>query len=532
MRSLFAGVTALKNHQVRMDVIGHNIANVNTAGFKASRVTFRELMSQAVRDAAAPQGGRGGLNPMQVGLGSSVATISVQHTQGNTETTGIETDLAIEGNGFFVLGNGNDRYYTRAGMFDIDDSGNLVSTVNGYMVLGWQADALGNINTNTTPGPISIPKGASIPPLATSEIVFAGNLDATNNGALRYLPESPVEIIHPTAGTIRLSFTLVPTGNFNEFKWSLSADTGTLNGPTAGTLRLGADGSVLQIVDTAGNALSPITLDLGGGNEIGILTPQVGDPSGGTLAWDIDGDGNPEGQAQGVYTPPEERVTSIAVYDSLGNSRNVIIRFYKVGNNSWEWMAEDEAGNLLTVNGGVQGARGTLVFDPRGGVISRSGSIVLPPLGGGEIVTIQPDFSAITQYGEAATVIAASQNGYPAGTLKTFSIDAYGVINGSFSNGLTRQLGQIAIATFTNPAGLIKAQDTLYRISTNSGAPRIGVAGLNENGVIKSGSLEMSNVDLSTEFTNMIITQRGFQANSRIITASDEMLQELVNLKR
>ena len=534
MRSLFAGVSALKNHQIRMDVIGNNIANVNTAGYKGSRVTFRDLMSQTLRDAAAPQGMRGGMNPMQVGLGAGLAAITVQHTQGNTETTGVETDLAIEGNGFFVLSNGNDQYYSRAGMFDIDDSGNLVSSVNGFRVMGWQADVSGNIDTRAALTPLTIPKGAAIDPASSTRITYAGNLDATQNGTLLYL-ESPVEINHPSGQNVRLSFAITPTGNFNEFRWNVATNTGALVGETSGILQLAPDGSVASVLDSNGNPLpapGDIVLDLGGGEQMTIRPPQIGDANGGSFGWDLDNDGNIDDESLGDYTRPEARVTSITVYDSLGNPRDVITRFYKVGNNSWEWTAEDAAGNPLTVTGGVPGQPGTIVFGPTGGIISQTGQIELGPIGGGGTVRIEPDFSAVTQYAEDASVQAARQDGHPAGTLKSFGIDANGVINGSFSNGITMALGQVAIATFANPAGLKRTQDTMYEISSNSGMPRIGEAGTGENGVIRSGALEMSNVDLSSEFTNMIITQRGFQANSRIITASDEMLQELVNLKR
>lgn len=534
MRSLFAGVSALKNHQIRMDVIGSNIANVNTAGYKGSRVTFRELMSQTMSDAAAPQGTRGGINPMQVGLGSSLATITVQHTQGNTETTGIATDLAIEGDGYFILEDGSDRYFTRAGMFDVDQLGNLVSAVNGYRVIGWQADAAGNIDTSRPTSALSIPKGATIDPRPSTEIVYGGNLDATQNGALSF-SESTIEIHHTSGKSANLTLNVTPTGNFNEYAWEVNASVGTLTGETKGRLILAPDGSVTAILGSDGNplpGLGDITLDLGDGDTVTIRPPQVGDADGGSFSWDLDNDGTMDDAVSGSYTPPEERVTTISVYDSLGNRHEVITRFYKVGDNSWEWIAEDLAGNPLTVTGGVPGQPGTILFGPTGRMVAQTGSIVLGPFGGSEMLMIEPDFRGISQYGEPATVQAASQDGYAAGTLKSFSIDARGVINGSFSNGLTRPLGQLAIAAFTNPAGLKRAHDTLFQASNNSGTPRISQAGTGELGAIKSGALEMSNVDLSSEFTNMIVTQRGFQANSRIITTSDEMLQELVNLKR
>ncbi len=222
-----------------------------------------------------------------------------------------------------------------------------------------------------------------------------------------------------------------------------------------------------------------------------------------------------------TYTPPPEHVTTIEVFDSLGNTHEVITTFQKVGENRWSWTVQSPASGS-----------GEIVFDDRGRVVSTTGSITIPGLGGAQSVQITPDFSQITQFGEPATAVANSQDGYGAGVLKSFGIDANGVIVGSFSNGLDRQLGQIALATFANPAGLIKTGETLFKVSSNSGQAVIGAAGTGMRGSINSGALEMSNVDLSQEFTDMIVTQRGFQANSRVITTSDEMLQELVNLKR
>lgn len=517
MRSLFAGVSALRYHQVRMDVIGNNIANVNTIGYKGSRVTFQELLSQTIRDASAPQAGRGGLNPMQVGLGVNLGTIATYHTQGPPQATGVTTDLAIQGDGFFILSHGNERFYTRAGMFDIDRDGNVVSLATGYRVMGWVADGRGNIDTNATVTEITIPKGATIDPAATTEIVLEGNLDARDSGRLSYSP-STVDI---TVGdeTTQVTFTLIPTGNFNEFEWRVTATKGTWDedrDPPSGTIRLDDKG---EVVASTGD--SPFTLRLNG-NSITFDPPGV---SGGLdFGWSYP-DGT-KSEAKGVFQPAEATVTTIAVFDSLGSTHDVAIHFQKIDDNRWKWWAEDEAGNELA------GSNREIVFDAQGRVLTASGTITIPGVGGASPIQITPSFAGLTQFGEAATATAVSQNGYGAGVLTSIGIDANGVIVGSFSNGLDRNLAQIATATFANPSGLLKAGDTLFRISTNSGPALVGVPGTGSRGSISSGTLEMSNVDLSQEFTDMIVTQRGFQANSRIITTSDEMLQELVNLKR
>ncbi len=405
MRSLFSGVSALKNHQVRMDVIGNNIANVNTVGFKSSRVTFRDTLSQTLRAASSPQGGRGGVNPMQVGLGMALGSIQTNQTQGSPEMTGRQTDMAIEGNGFFVLSDGPRRFYTRAGLFDVDGDGSLISSVNGMKVMGWRA-ATGQIDIDQPMEALLIPMGKTINPIATTTIKFGGNLDS----------------------------------------------------------RIAAGESVTQTVE---------------------------------------------------------------VFDSLGDTHSVNLTFTKTdtGSNTWSWTASGGSGT-------VAGGSGTIMFDTSGNMINATGPAFqfTPP--GANSVSITPDFTGVVQNAAEGTLVFKSQDGYPQGTLVGYSVDDSGVIIGEYSNGLTENLAQIATAVFSNPNGLLRAGDTTFTVSANSGEPEVGQPGNGANGKLTPGALEMSNVDLSQEFTDMIITQRGFQANSRIITTSDEMLQELVNLKR
>lgn len=406
MRSLFSGVSALKNHQVRMDVIGNNIANVNTVGFKSSRVAFRDILSQTIKAASSPQGNRGGTNPMQIGLGMALGAIQTDHTQGSPETTGRMTDMAIEGNGFFILSDGPRRFYTRAGLFEVERDGSLISAVNGMKVMGWRAKD-GVIDAEQDIDTLTIPMGKTISPIATKTVGFAGNLDS----------------------------------------------------------RLEEDEQVTQTVD---------------------------------------------------------------VFDSLGNTHSVTFTFTKGadGSNEWEWKAE-HAGGLPITDG-----EGTIYFDTSGNYTHYDGGPLAFTPPGAEQVTITPNFEAVVQTASEGTLVFRSQDGYPLGTLVGYSVDESGVIIGEYSNGLTEALGQIGTAIFANPGGLLRAGDTTFAASANSGGPEVGRPGRGANGKLTPGALEMSNVDLSEEFTDMIITQRGFQANSRIITTSDEMLQELVNLKR
>ena len=412
MRSLFSAVSGLRSHQTRMDVIGNNIANVNTTAFKSSRVTFQEIFAQTLRGATAPTAGttgRGGSNPLQVGLGVNIASIDTIHTPGNLQPTGKTTDLAIEGNGFFVVQDGERIVYTRAGNFDRDALGTLVDA-EGRKVLGWMADVTGALPADRGSGnlsPITIKVGEMMPASATSNVAWSKNLDAE-------------------------------------------------------------------------------------------------------------------------AAPGFSRTVGVAVYDSLGRVQNLLVTFTKTANaNEWQWSCDWDQPVPQNVGTGV------IQFDTSGAV-SAGGTATLNPFTppGAATMTINFDFSGITQVAGPTTVEPAEVDGSSTGTLESFAFDTNGVISGFYSNGRSRILGQIALADFDNPGGLQKIGKNLFIESNNSGKAKIGAPDTGGRGRIAPSALEMSNVDLAEEFTQMIITQRGFQANSRIITVSDEMLQELVNLKR
>lgn len=408
MRSMFAGVTGLRNHQIKMDVIGNNIANVNTVGYKKSRVTFQEALAQTMRGASAPQNARGGTNPLQVGLGMTIGAIDTIHTPSSLETTGNMTDLAIEGDGFFVVTDGQERYYTRAGNFGFDEEGNFVNTSTGYKVMGWQnAQSKTPQNIST----INIKKGMMMQAKATSKISFAKNLNAADPDNTSY-------------------------------------------------------------------------------------------------------------------------VIPFKVYDSLGNLHNLTITFTKTNTpNTWDFTINVDPNSNINISPNT--GTGQLQFNENG-ILNSNNSYQLKITGipGASDITIDLDFSNVTQHARETTVDLSYQDGYAAGTLLGIAIDSSGTITGVFDNGINQELAQIALCNFDNPSGLMKAGKNMFRESANSGVPQIGLPGTGGRGSVSPGSLEMSNVDLAEEFTQMIITQRGFQANSRIITASDEMLQDLVNLKR
>jgi len=456
MRSLFSGVSGLKNHQTRMDVIGNNISNVNTHGFKSSRVTFQDMLSQTIAGAAKPEENRGGVNPKQVGLGMTVASIDKIFTQGSLETTGNQTDLAISGDGFFIVAEGDKNMYTRAGTFALDRDGVLVNPANGLRVQGWMAttDTTGEkvINSSGTVEDIVVPVYGKIPARETTNVRYKCNLDSK----LPILPPDATGQMRASAGV---------TTNIDVYDNLGDPHRLTLNIWKTDTNQWTASAA---ITDTEG----PITLDI---------------PAGANQA-------NQENTSSRINLrfTPEGRLVSVADESSPDESNQ---------------------GNLIAnVNYRVAG-------DP-------SVRNIRLDLGSSGLV------EGITQFSSPSTTKAVEQDGYSMGYMESFTIDNSGIITAVYTNGTKQAVGQVATAVFTNQQGLENAGENLYEVSNNSGLPNIGPAAEAGRGKVVAGTLEMSNVDLSEQFTDMIITQRGFQANSRTITTSDQMLQELINLKR
>jgi flagellar hook protein FlgE len=437
LRSLNAAVSGLRNQQTKMDIIGNNVSNVNTVAFKASRVTFKEGFAQLMEAAGRPVSGVGGSNPMQVGLGSQIGTVDTMFTQGNLETTGRNTDLAIQGNSFFLVKKGNEAFYTRSGNFQIDANGTLVAN-NGAAVQGRMATAgkLGDIATD-----IKIEMLQVAPANATTEVALSGNLDAS----------------------------------------AAVFDKGTA--------------TTLDPLDPAQRALP---------------------------------------QNKNAF-----KDMSITVYDSLGTKHELKMVAWKTGANTWDWQFDDTG---MDITGGIVENSGDhpITFGTDGAVdttvTTAPPNITFTPNSGAADVTIAIDFgtalNGLSQFGGSSTAVMRDQDGYTNGTLSNFTIDQTGTIVGGFTNGITQILGQIQLADFSNPEGLNRVGDNMYSITANSGTAVLGYAGEGSVSSIASGALEMSNVDLAQEFTNMIIAQRGFQANGRVISTTDQLMEELVQLKR
>lgn len=415
MRSLFSGVSGMRSNQTRMDVIANNIANVNTVAYKAARATFQEGFAELLQSATRPQGGLGGLNPMQVGLGVEVGSIDTLYSQGTIQNSSVETDLSIQGDSLFVVGRGDQRMYTRAGNFQFDSDGHLVQQGTGLIVQGRMAT---NGVLGGTIGDIQIPADLTSPASATDRVKVGGNLDAS-----------------------------------------------------------AAPGAVREM--------------------------------------------------------------SINVYDTLGAKHELKLLFTKSATtpNTWDWQV-DASALSATEAASLSGNTGTVTFDGAGALTApaTAPAIGFAPDSGATPLAVTVDFGSgmagLTQFASPSSAVIQDQNGFTMGSLESITIDRTGRLIGGFTNGIVRPLAQVALADFVNPAGLERRGENLYSASSNSGEPVVGFAAEGSTSLIQSKSLEASNVDLAQEFTNMIIAQRGFQASGKIITTSDEMLNEVVSLKR
>ena len=417
LRSMFSAISGLRAHQTKLDVAGNNIANVNTVGFKGSQTVFEDTLSQVLRNGSAASDGVGGTNPAQVGLGVKVAGVTTNFGQGSTQNTGRATDFLISGDGFFVTESGNEKLYTRAGSFDYDGSGNLV-TPDGARLQGWMATN-GTVNTNGAIRDLTVPFGQVMQPERSTRGSVDGNL-------------------------------------------SSSAVAGT------------------------------------------------------------------------------EVQTQMQMYDALGTAHQISLTFTKTATaNQWTVVARDENGAVISPDGdaGTAGVQPVpLTFDPATGQLAAaSRQVTLTPAPGMTASwpgTIDVDLAQLRQFGGASALAPGDVDGNAMGTLQSISLSGDGTIMGVYSNSLREPIGKLAMASFANPGGLTKAGNSSYRVGDNSGQPAIGEAGSGGRGTLTAGALEMSNVDLAEEFTGLIVAQRGFQANSRVITTSDEILQDLVQLKR
>lgn len=567
MRSLYSGVAGLKTHQTRMDVIGNNIANVNTTAYKSSSMTFSELMSQTTQKASGANAttGVGGTNAKQIGLGVKAGAINTAiTTQGSAQSTGNPFDIMITGDNFFVVSNGSENFFTRDGSFYVDGAGNLAMTSTGYNVMGWGVDeTTGNIKQDTVTA-LRIMSAANMtyPPEATTKANISGILD-----------ENDKDVTSANGKTVNLNF-FDARGYSYTAKFTFKQSGGDKTNEYSMELNkiLDSTGAEIDISKLKfGNRSqqkmeTKVTLNTDAYKWDGkVLKTKDGTTEVANLADIFNADGSLITPADDAAAQKQQKaLDAIAKAYGYEGSTDEFLNLYitSTANKDKQLTIQDLLGNMmagkmadvLPADGSAITMEGryfegtTVVFNKDTGKLESVGgsttnlnvNAAFSALGGNfSDVTI--DLSKCTNYDNKGTsTIGATSGdldglgtGRRLGDMIGVSIQKDGMIYARYDNGMTKLLGQIATAAFANASGLEKEGDNLYSATLNSGEfDGIGVDITAGGGYMSTGQLEMSNVDLSSEFTEMITTQRGFQANSRIITVSDTLLEELTNLKR
>ena len=567
MRSLYSGVAGLKTHQTRMDVIGNNIANVNTTAYKSSSMTFSELMSQTTQKASGANAttGVGGTNAKQIGLGVKAGAINTAiTTQGSAQSTGNPFDIMITGDNFFVVSNGSENFFTRDGSFYVDGAGNLAMTSTGYNVMGWGVDkTTGNIKQDTVTA-LRIMSSANMtyPPEATTKANISGILDQNDK-----------DVTSANGKTVNLNF-FDARGYSYTAKFTFKQSGGDKTNEYSLELN--------KILDSTGKEIDISGITFGEQNLEQTLSSKLSLNTD-SYKWD-----DATKTLQTTATPPktvaeldkifkngalitdkdkaeevQKNLDAIAKAYGYEGSTDEFLKLYttgKAGQVTVQTMLENMSKNMtgddilpkakneeLTMTGRkFDGAK--VVFDKDSGKLQSINNSTTNlsttlnfPATMGNFSNITIDLSECTNYDNKGTSTVGATSGdldglgtgRRLGDMIGVSIQKDGMIYASYDNGMTKLLGQIATAAFANASGLEKEGDNLYSATLNSGEfDGIGVDITAGGGYMSTGQLEMSNVDLSSEFTEMITTQRGFQANSRIITVSDTLLEELTNLKR
>ncbi len=535
VKSLNAGISGLNAFQAKMDVIGNNIANVDTAGFKSSSITFAEMMNQNLS-----REGSGESAPQfsnQVGLGVRVSSISRNFAQGAMQNTGRTTDLALSGNGFFVVNSGGENLMTRAGNFVFNSDGYLVNQ-SGNNVMGYIADRSGSIIGGGAPESVRIDFENPLPPKKTDLVTLAGNLNANTSKSKVLQAQSGFSVDGNTAtGSTELNdlsrtSTDLVDGDVITFDITLN------DGTTSSVSHTFTSGDTLDDMLASFNAGLPtgeaemVLID----GALTLSSSQLGDSELNITNTSISGTGEINFPGFGVTQEGKtsEQTMSTTVFDNLGKAHSLVLEFTQTGNNEWQYDAKFLDGESISA-----GQTGTVSFDELGQLTSEDLlSLTFEPGGGARTTSFnvslgdQNTGSSITQYSGQNTAKVTSQDGYRSGLLIDVAIDGDGQVQGIYDNGSSAILAQIAIARVQNQHGLEMVGGGLFRASTSAGETLIDTASNLAGTNINSGSLEGSNVDLAKEFTNMITSQRAYQSNARVISTSDEMLTEAVNLKR
>lgn len=649
LSSLFTGLSGIQAHQTRTNVVADNISNINTTGFKARRASFETLLAQTLKQATGAEGETSGTNPVQAGIGVQLKSIDTTFTQGSLQTTGRETDLAVEGDGFFILSDGVTKFYTRDGSFAFDALGRMVNPSNGMVVQGNVADAKGEFGATTGLENIQLDLNREIAGLATGRISLSGNIDpgpvASLNTGTQFVTasvisggpgfpftlneEQELDILVTTPEGVTSGIIKIPDAAY----LSIDSFLDGINAAIAGNDRLAgkviaqedpATAGNVQIRTTVGGAGVQLTMqDVGTGTALADLgfggtgsnsivatgntllndlaqvgaamdagdglrfsgtradgtsfngTFEITDPTtdtvqtlldtvaatfgdsvtaaldltgkiqltegavtGFTIAITMDDSGTGSGLVGDAGLAQHKISTTI--FDSQGRSHTMNINLSETAvSNKWSYNVNVD--NQPPLSGGT----GTILFDDQGSVRAFT-----PVEGEGTFLEYTPDgmfplkidftgvalpergINGLTQFAAPSTADVVDQNGRAAGRLDTFFIGSDGVIEGRFTNGETLNLARVNLADFNNPGGLQRLGGNLWGETVNTGPPKVEIATETIESQIAAGTLELSNVDLAQEFSDLIIAQRGFQANARVVTTTDQILSETVNLKQ
>ena len=565
--SMYTALSALTSQQTKLDVIGNNIANVSTVAYKSQDVSFSDLLSQTLSGATAANeaSNTGGTNAQQVGLGVSIASVTTDTTVGSTESTGVGTDVSIDGSGYFILeGSTADTFYfTRAGNFGVDSSGNLV--VDGYKVCGWEPDSAGNIDTQSAVSGLNLytaDDGASkqtISPEATSYATLKGTLNSSATAQGTWPETLPTTYTSDASSTITVynalgddydvtvSYTKCATGtvyttsgdaaagtngeNVTIVYWKASDAETDITASGSGYLMFDSNGKLLNT--TTSSTYYYQTQQLTGTSTPGYTAASA--TTANNLTVSIAG-----GTATTVSLTGVDSVSELqtAIDTALGSGVVSVSADATTGYLS----LTSPSGQAITVAGTSATALGfatttsssvteTITLEPSTSAITVTPDTSSSTAASTSAITVDLDMTGITLSSGTATVAVKDSDGYAAGTLEEFTISSDGTITGSYSNGETQVLGQIALAVFENAAGLDKVGSNVYQVSANSGEFTGGVvAGSSGSGDLNSGTLEASNVDLSEQFAGMMVAERAYQAASKMITVTDEMMQTVINM--
>lgn len=526
--ALYSGVSGIRVHQNMLDVIGNNLANINTYGYKSSRLLFSDLLSQTMSS------GKSG-NPIQIGKGVSIGSVSSNFSQGTIETTNNALDFAIQGEGFFVVSGGDKNFFTRVGSFDTDADNYLIDSNTGYKVI--------DTNGNT----ITIPYNSTVSGKATSKVSLTGNLDVSAaSETAEVVMMTGALTSGGTAATLGPPSTTLNSLDSNTTDYSIGDTiliTGTKPDGTSvsATYTYAEGGTVQNLIDAINTAFSSgttngATASLDSTGKI-VVKSDIGGKDNLSITL-TDGGSNTDKTTWTNHAFTGATYTSaVDIYDSKGAKHTVTLRFTKQGDNVWETNAymDDSEGTISTreiseirfkSNGTFSESGSTTLEFKFSGISESDTQLVFFNLGK------SGESDGLTQYGGNSTAAATSQDGYESGTFDSISVDSGGSIKALYTNGITQTIATLKIALFTNLNGLSKEGDNLYAQTAASGVPIYVTAGSGRAGAVSSGYLEGSNVDMATELTSLIIAQRGFQLNTKVITTADEILSDIVNLKR